>query len=252
MAPTSLENTGNVPLPRLGQVLWSWAPCADSLSGQTCVLETCPCWRSSRLQRYLQFYKGVVSTYVDGAPKSSKALNTHEDIFRAVATLKSHPDASRAEFSQLAFPLKDGEPSPNPADLLNATALVVRVLMMIEPSALYHSSSRLEKGTYRVYWKDDIPFSKYLQDLFPIENHSVLSYADSDLFLDMKSELRATKLKKHLGISFRATHDIRNHLHFDRKENVLEIFHHTAFLKEQLRLTKGSEDSSNPSASTRV
>jgi hypothetical protein len=200
----------------------------------------------------MQFYKGVVSTYVDGAPKSSRALKTHEDLFWAIATLKSHPDASKTEFYQLAFPRQDGEPPPDPADLLNATALVVKALLMVESSALHHSSNRLEKGTFRIYWKDDVAFSKYLQDLFPIENHPVLSYADSDFFLEMKSELRATKLKKHLGISFRATHDIRNHLYFDRKENVLEIFHHTAFLKEQLRVTKGSGDFSNPSASIRV
>ena len=69
-----------------------------------------------------------------------------------------------------------------------------------------------------------------------------------ELFFDVKSKLRATKLKE-LGVSLRPTHDIQNHLCFDREENVLEIFHHTAFLKEQLRATKAGGDFSSPSAS---
>lgn len=252
MAAAPLENVDNALIPCLGQVLWSWTPCAACLSGQACVSSACPCRRSRRLERYLQYYKAVVSAYVDAATNSSRPLKTHEDLFRAIALLKSHPDATRTEFYQLAFPPSDGKRPHEPADLLQATSLVVRVLLMVESSALHHLSDRVEKGAFRIYWKDDVPFSQYIRELFPVESHPILSYADSERFLDVTSELRATKLKKKLGVSFRPTHDIRNHLCFDRKQNVLEIFHHTAFLKEQLRATKGSGDVSNPSASIKL
>ncbi|KAK4641522.1 hypothetical protein QC761_501100 [Podospora bellae-mahoneyi] len=51
---------------------------------------------------------------------------------------------------------------------------------------------------------------------------------------------------------FRDTHDIQDNLKLDRNQNTLEIYHHTAFLKEQLRLTKSDGDFSLPSNSIRV
>lgn len=248
-AVASLEDTSVVLFPGLFQALWSWSPCAGCLSGQACLSDTCPCRRRSRLQRYLQFYTAVVSTYVDGSQGPSRALETHGELFHAISTLRSNPDITKSEFSVQAFPQKPGKPAFEETDLRKAAALVVRVFMMVECSAPHQLSDRLEKGSFRVHWKDDTAFSKYIQDLFPVQNHPVLSYGDSDLLLEMKSELRASQLKKHLGISFRPTHDIRNHLYFDRKTNVLEIFHHVAFLKEQLRITKGHGDFSNPSVS---
>jgi len=123
---------------------------------------------------------------------------------------------------------------------------------MIEPSALRHLSDRLEKDTFRVGWKSSVPFSQYIRELFPLQNHPVLSHADHERFLDIMSKLRATKMKE-LGVKFRPTHDIQNHLRFDREENVVDIFHHMAFIKEQLRVTlKASGDISDPSKSIRV
>lgn len=251
----ALENIDESLFPRLGQVLWSWQLCTGCLEIQACIADSCPAKRVARLQRYFQFYKAVVSTYVDGSSAKDRVLKTHEDLWCAIRALKSNPDITRVGFCQSLFSSKTGnlpEPTWNQPDLLNATTLVVKLLTMIDSSALYHSSDRLETGGSRIHWKDDVPFSKYLQDLFPTENHPVLSYPDNDLLIDMKSELRATKLKKRLDITFRPTHDIRNHLRLHRRLNVLEIYHHTAFLKEHMRLTRGSGDWSSPSTSIKV
>ncbi|KAM4058972.1 hypothetical protein HRG_008153 [Hirsutella rhossiliensis] len=94
-----------------------------------------------------------------------------------------------------------------------------------------------------------MPFSKFIQDLFPVGHHHVLSNANSELFVDMKSELKASRIRKRLGVTIIATSDIRDHLHLDRRRNVLEVYHHAAFLKEQLRVTKDSPDRSSPSSS---
>jgi len=255
MTSGALGYTDESLLPRLGQVLWSWQLCTGCLEVQSCIADSCPAKRVVRLQRYFQFYKAVVSTYVDGSSAKDRVLKTHEDLWRAIRALKSNPDITRAGFRQLLFSSKTGnlpDPTWNQSDLLNAATLVVKLLTMIDSSSLYHSSDRLETGGSRIHWKDDVPFSKYLQDLFPTENHPVLSYPHSDLLIDMKSELRATKLKKHLGITFRPTHDIRNHLRLHRRLNVLEIYHHTTFLKEHLRSTRGSGDRSSPSTSIKV
>jgi hypothetical protein len=46
-------------------------------------------------------------------------------------------------------------------------------------------------------------------------------------------------------VTFRATHDIRNHLAYDYRDNTIDIYHHAAFLKEQLRATKGLDQPLN-------
>lgn len=244
----SLDDTGVYLLPELGQALWSWAPCTGCASRETCISSTCSHQRVNRLERYWQFYKAVVTSYVEECRGSQAVLKTHGDIFQAILLLRSHPDVTLKEFCRLGF----HRSSYDALDLRKAVALVVKVLLMAECAAPHRSSDRLEKASFRIYWKDEVAFSKYIQDIFPVENHHVLSYGDSDLLIDMKSELKAVKLKKRLRLSFRATHDIRNHLYFDRRAHVLEIFHHTAFLKEQLRATKGTGDFSNPSTSIRA
>lgn len=253
IAATPLENIDENLIPRLGKVLWSWQLCIGCLESQACVTDTCPSKRILRLGRYFQFYSGVISTYIDSSPAEGRVLQTHENLWHAIRTLMSKPHITRAEFCQLLVSEKFAPRSDfSEDDLRHATTLAVKLLTMIDCSALHYSSDRLEKGGCRIHWSDEVSFSKYLQDLFPTENHPVLSYPDSDLLVDMQSELKARKLKKHLGITFRATNDIRNHLRLYRRQNVLEIYHHTAFIKEQLRLTKRPGDWSSPSTSIKL
>lgn len=237
----------------LGQILWSWQLCAGCLSNATCVEDSCPANRVGRCQRYFQFYQAVVTTYSENSAQTAKLFKTHGDLWKAIGVLKANPAITRLQFALSLTPKNKGTLSlAGEADLLSMTTLVVKILTMIDCSALHHSSDRLEKGGSRIHWKNDVPFSKYLEDLFPTGNYPLLSYPSNDSLADVKSELRATKLKKHLGITFRATHDIRNHLRLYRKEGVLEIFHYAAFLKEQLRQTRGSGDWSSPTASIKV
>jgi len=218
-----------------------------------CISHACPGQRIGNLQRYHKFYQNSVSAYLGDSSSSSRFLQSHEDLFRIVQTIRAKPESSLMELYRQDTP-KSGPVQYISVEYRKAVTLVVKILAMVDSSPLHRSSHSLEKGTRRVYWKVDTPFSKYLQDLFPIENHPILSskHADVELLADMKSELRATTLIKRLGITFTATHDISNHLCFDRKTNVVQIFHHVAFLKEQLRATKGEGDFSTPSASNKV
>ena len=52
----------------------------------------------------------------------------------------------------------------------------------------------------------------------------------------------AKKLKSRLGVRFLPTDSLRAHLRYDRKAHAIEIFHHSAFLRENLRMTKGCTD----------
>ncbi len=228
--PFSEINTGV--LSQLGCALWSWKLCSNCLAGSPCTDGTCPAYNTGRLQRFHQFYKAVVSGYEDDAvDPQAVVFRTHEDLFQAILLLRQNPGKTRQEFSGL---LKGG--SRNAGDLFRATNLAAKVLTMIDCSTSYLSTDRLEKGNFRLPWKDDSAFSKYLQGLFPTENHPIFSYPDSEAFADAKGELMGRRLKKRLNLKFRPTHDIRNHLRLDRRSNVLEIYHYTSFIKEQLKV----------------
>ncbi|EAW17100.1 uncharacterized protein NFIA_004580 [Aspergillus fischeri NRRL 181] len=246
IALVPLERVDNSIFPRLGHVLWSWPLCAGCGFGQQCSDATCAA-RVKRLRRFFQFYTAVVEAYVNESSETSRVLKTHEDLYNAVLALKGDPEMTRIALSNT---VSQGKAS-SPSDIEAATTLAVKVLLMVDCSALHQSSNRLKKGISKVHWKDDVPFNQYLRDLFPVQTNPIFSSAGSDLS-PVKSELRATKLKKHLHITLQATHDVRNHLRFDRKNNVLEVFHYTAFLKEQLKLTKGKEDPSDPMTSIKV
>ncbi|XXG99414.1 hypothetical protein Hte_005753 [Hypoxylon texense] len=236
---------------RLGQVLWGWVICSGCLGGGSCIANVCQAKRRERCQRYFQFYKAIVLIYVDTSEGQQRAFSTHEDLWNAIRVLKSKPNLTRTELADELVPGKSGAVhSSDICDLLAETTLVVKVLTMIDCSALHLAFDRLEKGGSRLHWKDDIPFAKYLQDIFPAGTHPILSYPESYETGAIKSELKATKLQKRLEITFRATHDIRNHLRLYRKDNVLEIYHHAAFLKEQLRLTRAIDDRYSPAPST--
>ncbi|KAG5755339.1 hypothetical protein H9Q69_001526 [Fusarium xylarioides] len=185
---------------------------------------------------------------MDATSANTRRIETHEDLFHVVSILKSNPDATLSELCRLTRPRTSSQTADGTKQV-DAVALGLKALLMIDPSALHHSSDRLEKGTYRIHWREDVPLSKYIQDSFPLGNHNVLSYNNSELFAEVKKELKVVNLKKRLGITIRATSDIRNHLHFDRKNNYLEVYHYTSFLKEQLRATRDVGDCSSPSSS---
>ena len=76
-------------------------------------------------------------------------------------------------------------------------------------------------------------------------DHPSLNDNETTLPVSIKKALLARKLKKVAGLTFRGTDDLRNHFKLDHKTGVVEVFHHTSFLKEHLRLTKdGNYDAS--------
>ena len=101
-------------------------------------------------------------------------------------------------------------------------------------------------------WKNDATFSQFVTSIFPITDHPSLNDGDTTSSTDVKVALMARKLKKRAGLDFRPTDDLRSHLQLDRKSGSVEIYHHTAFLKEQLRLTKDAPKDVSVSDSLRL
>jgi hypothetical protein len=213
-------------LQELGKVLWSWSICTDCLAGKPCKTTGCPWSRSTVLSRYFEFFKISTSSYeCHLAPGQTPGLASLEDLFRIIGELKSNPELTKAELLEKLFTDR-----PARGDQERALNLAARVAMMINCSASRQSSVLLEHGSQQTRWHNDVTFSQFLRDVFPQTAHPSIE--------DIKDNLQATKLKKHARLNFQPTDDLRNHLRLNRKAAVVEIFHHTAFLKEQLRLTK--------------
>lgn len=78
-----------------------------------------------------------------------------------------------------------------------------------------------------------------MSDLFPTQTDDPrLNDDDLEKGIDTKGALLAKKLKKHARLRFQPTDDLTSHLRLDKRTGILGLYHHTAFLKEHLRLTK--------------
>ena len=248
-----LEKVTDKQLQGLGEILWSWTFCERCKTGQSCIMETCPSQRVKRLGHFFEHYKDLTSSYeADPAPTDRAALRTHEDLFAIISKLKLEPDITRAAFAAEVFKEDTSRRLPSSADRERAINLAVKVFAMVNCSAQRQSSGLLEHGLSQAPWRSDVTFSQFIIDVFPMTDHPSLNDDDLKGSMDLKAALTATKLKKRIGLKFQPTDDLRRHLKLDRKSKVVEIYHHTAFLKEHLRLTKDTAPKVSVSESIRL
>lgn len=199
--------------------------------------------RRSRRARYVDYYKSLTASYEpDFAAGETPAINSHEDLCRLIHYLKSKPEVPRS--SLVGAFIQDSTIKAiqgRPARLSNQDAavnLAIRVMFMINCSAQHQSLGLLEHGMGNVQWRNDSTLSQFITEIFPKTDHPGINDEDANVSVDIKTSLKARKLKKIAGLKFRPTDDLRSHLKLHHKTGVVEIFHHTAFLKEHLRLTK--------------
>ena len=248
-----LEKVTEKQLQTLGVILWSWTLCRGCLTGGCCTTESCPSQRLKRLGRFFEHYKALTVSYeVDITPGDRPALGTHEDLFDIIKQLKLEPDIARAEFVDKAFKDDTCQRLPSLADRERAINLAVKVMTMVNCSAQRQSSGLLEYGLSQTPWRSDITFAQFIADIFPMTDHPSLNDDDLKRSMDVKAALMAKKLKKRVGLKLKPTDDLRRHLKLDRKSRVIEIYHHTAFLKEHLRLTKDQSHGVSMSDSLRL
>jgi hypothetical protein len=187
----------------------------------------------------------------DLGPGKLAALQTHENLFDIIQQLKMNPDTTRAELAENIFGTSPVN-APPIEDQERAINLAVKVMVMVNCSAERQSSGLLEHGAYQITWRGDVTFSQFVHDIFPKTNNPTINSDDSKPPLDMKSALMARRLQKLIGLKLRPTDDLRRHLKMDRIENSIDIYHHTAFLKEHLRLTKDKPRNMSVSDSLRL
>ena len=234
-----LRRTPELQLQKLGQVLWSWPVCNDCSNNLPCITEGCPSPRARRLVRYFENYKALTASYeADIRPGETPAFRTHDDLCDVLEQLKSMPDMPREQFTRLVFEKRAQQLTPPVADKERALDLAVKVMVMVNCSIRREPSGQLEHGPHQIPWASDVSFGQYITNIFPMTDDPSLNDDDAKASRDIKSSLTARRLKKRIGLKFQPTDNLGRHLKLDRETNTLEIYHHTAFIKEHLRLTK--------------
>jgi len=164
------------------------------------------------------------------------ALRDHFDLFEIILLLKEKPDVSRSVLITEHFSNYGADHTPDIRDQLRAFDLAIRVLTMVNCSLENPCSIPWKLGPEPIVWRSDYSLSKFMKSNFPTKDRSSLSEKDGSL--ELKRKLAAKQLKKVLGLSFRGTDDLRNHLYLDSETRSVQIYHHTSFLKEHLRATR--------------
>ena len=254
--PTSPSKTSSMPPPlsaalseeelkELCKTLWLWKFCSRCGESGKCE-STCPSHRLRRLSRFSRFYEQQCRIYVDSTQNlSQRALVSHADLWRVIGLVRENPDVAKIELIQrLAELRRKDQGTNNEKDRLDADVnhelaidLAVRISTMLSCYTHPRGINLLEQGLYQAPWHQNVSLTQYLDNLFPYDN-KYGNHETADISDDVRSTLTAARLRKDLGLKFRSTDDIASHLTLDRQSNILNVFQHTAVLKEHLRLTR--------------
>lgn len=223
---------------RLCEILWAWSPCDDCAQGRSCAIIDCQSKRLKRLERFFHQYRMFTTGYDPELTQVQRpCLRCHEDLFEVIRRLKSEPGVTRGELTRRLFGTGDGtrEGPLSAADQTRTVNLAVKIFAMVNCTDLEQHDGLLEGGPHRIVWQRNATFCQFIENLLPSVDHPSVN----DDSWNVKSQLRATKLQKRAGLTFQPTDDLCRHLSLDSRNGIVQVFHHTAFLKENLRLTKG-------------
>lgn len=225
-----LESVTKPQLRRLGRALWGWKLGIDNES-----IQARP--NTVKLEPYFQFYRKMTASYVSDAfpPDEAQALRSHDDLCDIITLITSKPDAQRTALTEEYFSGRQRDRETLPEDEKQAFNLAIKAILMISCSYEEEAGS-IESSI----WRNDQSARDLVLATFPVRDHPNLNEPDGSL-PDIKSALRATRLRKVARLSFRGTDDLRNHLRMDLKTGVVELYHHTAFLKECLEVSKDTD-----------
>ena len=186
----------------------------------------------NRLRRYLEYCRVLIKAYESGSSADAKKLCSY--VVDAIALIRSNPKDSRSQFASKLLSLRN-DVSVDDAD--KALTIAVKVLLMMNCGYKSQSTEILESGSFLQPWNGSADLVSFVLNSFPRTDPPTFRDDEAAQTSIMKSKIQARKLTRQAGLSFVPTDDIRDHLKLDHKAGVVHVFHYTAFLKEQLRVT---------------
>ncbi|KAK7408883.1 hypothetical protein QQX98_008944 [Neonectria punicea] len=156
---------------------------------------------------------------------------SHADVLEAVGVIRADPGKTLDQTTdELHEKLKVKHSRPR---VKYAVQVAVRIMFMFDPAMNERHGPDYSIGTYiPVSWQPHQSLHQFVLQCFP------KSAKSSERVQDAIAEgrlIKAWKLKARSGITFKGTDNLAQHLLLDSRNRVLYIFHHTSFLKAQLR-----------------
>ncbi|KAF5009709.1 hypothetical protein FDECE_4055 [Fusarium decemcellulare] len=237
-SPYPLRDVSSEDLKGLAKALWNWNLCEPCRSqcepGQVpCSPQPCSGMRWARMRPFFDYYAKITASYVpDIVAGTPSALSNHNDLFTILRLLKENPDKKRSELTSSHFATRDGE-APTPDDQHRAFNLAVRVMTTVTCCLDNRSVDTLEAGLQPIPWRDNMTWMEFFSTAFPVID---LNPSDSQEATSRRiNELvTARRLMKVARLRFMPTDELRNHLKLNQQDGTVELYHHTAFLKESL------------------
>jgi hypothetical protein len=184
---------------------------------------------------YFELYDDLVqrnshlAVTIDDSPEDQPL--TCENILEVARLLRSNVEITKANASiQIKQSLTGRHSNANVEKAINMS---VQAMLMIDTAAKDWHSADFVLGDYRpTCWLASETLLDFVRKSFPVGLKS--STRAVRVAVEQRAMLKAWKLLKRLGIRFRRTNNLAEHLLFDQRGNCLYIFHHVAFLKAQL------------------
>jgi hypothetical protein len=231
-----LEKVEEFHLKKLCRVLWDWEFCDQCNNEKPCRTSTCP-WqqRSRNLKPFFYFYRNATAWSIPEVPAGGQyALRSHDDLFNIIELLRKSPGVARSVLTEEHFSTYTYK--PDMTDQQRAFNLAIKVMMMLNCTIGNQGLDVLELGTGPTIWGNHKSQQELLESNFPVKEHHILEENGGPS--DIKRRLNALELKKKAGVKFQGTEDLKNHLKLDHNTGVVQIYHHTTFLKEHLLATR--------------
>lgn len=172
------------------------------------------------------------SDFVVNVDSNSVQPLTNEEVMVAVDLLRENSSSTNDEFSQrLQESLGSQRSESEIGRLVN---LAVQAMIMVDCSAKTWHSADYSIGGYKpISWLRKETFLEFVDRSFQVDPDPVAN-EKVEVAFEEKAALKAWKLRKRLGVRFRGTNNLSEHLVFDQRSNSLYLFHHAGFLKAQL------------------
>ena len=183
--------------------------------------------RARNYSAYIGFYTSTFCPFAatrTAVQVDNTALRSHTQVLDALKTLCSDPKATRHHLEETLFPLNILD-----RDREDAIRSLVLVCLMLDCSLKDKYSRDFQIGGYLPpKWEKDESFDHFVDRALPkglTKDHEIRMHRNS---------LKAWKLEKRLGIKFKSTNNITEHLLYDPAARVVRVFHQTAYLKAHL------------------
>lgn len=194
-----------------------------------------------KLASYFKCFDTLVTPHHSTNQRASTGINvgsgrpTHSkfDILAAVRALKTDPDLTRTRLQSIDFESREPDHDIPVHNIGAAVHLAVHLMLMVDISAAEkYTADYSFSGVKPIKWNDDEAFHVFVSRAFSQSEPQTLEFEGQE------GDMTAFSLQKYGQLKFVPTDNLVDHLLLDVELGEVRIFHHTSFLKAQLKVLK--------------